>query len=73
MDPAHDDTRSTLHAMACSPSVRAWQDLCDAEGVTLTAVLDAVGHAIARGDLTIPAAVLADARAITATRRRRRS
>lgn len=76
MQPTHDDSdRKQIHVKVCRSSWEGWEDYARREGVTLAALLDAIGHQLAavagRNGTQLGKSVVPEAREIDADRRRR--
>lgn len=68
----HDDSeRKAVHLTVCVESASALRDFCVEQGVTLTALLDALGHVCGSIPSEVVAPWLALARRIDGQRRHR--
>lgn len=70
----HDDNdRKQIHVKVCRTSWEAWNRYAANEGVTLAALLDAIGHQLAgvQGANGLGAKAVPEARKLDAERRRR--
>lgn len=72
--PDHDDAaRKAVHVVVCVAAASGLREYSIQNGVTITAFLDALGHAVGEGhqDALVLGDILAAARAIDAGRRLR--
>lgn len=69
--PEHDDqaVRKQIHVKVCPASWHGWDRFARKQGVTLAALIDAIGHQL--GDAEIDGVEVEGAREIDANRRRR--
>lgn len=73
MHPEHDDQagRKQIHVKVCPSSWDGWDLYAQKQGVTLAALLDAIGHYLAAGEGALAEGPVTEAREIDRDRRRR--
>ena len=74
MHPEHDDSpgRRQVHVKICEASWDGWDTYARKQGVTLAALIDAIGHYLAKGAVEgAEAKTVDEARQIDADRRKR--